>query len=153
MADMVAPAGGSQSTAVDDVRRTILIVPTNGGVPDVGYVRLRPPFSGTYVLTLSMSDRCNVVQQTITVSVTVNRCCAPRNAINKVDTVVFGAPSMTKSVPLTPLYTTSPNNCLPPSYVGAYSTGSGLKQVYSPVTVNAQGVQYTMNTTGTAARV
>jgi hypothetical protein len=144
----------STSTGLLDVRRRpLLVVPqSTAGVPDQGYARLRPNVTGTYVVTITLTDGCNFVQKRMTINAVVNKCCAPKTAVVAAATVTLtGASSgTTATTTITPSNAgINTTNCLPAGYAmnvnGATSMG---RAVWSPVGINAFGEQVNLNYTG-----
>lgn len=144
----------STSTGLLDVRRRpLLVVPqSTTGVPDQGYARLRPNVTGTYVVTITVTDGCNFVQKRMTINAVVNKCCAPKTAVVAAATVTLNGASSgsTVSTTITPSNSgINTTNCLPAGYaMGVNGAAVMARAVWSPVGINAFGEQVNLNYTG-----
>jgi hypothetical protein len=93
------------------------VLQDGAGTFDEGYALLKPQYSGTYTIAVTVTDGCNWVQKMITVQATVQ--CCPHHAVAAGGNTIEwnnGDATRTMTSTVNPLSSTQAT-CLPVDYV------------------------------------
>jgi len=135
-------SAGTITTAYESVGSYLRVPTITGGYAE-GFALLKPDYPGTYVITATVSDGCNFVPVTFTVTVNAVNCCSHSAKATGANTIMWASnTTMSYSSPLSADASTI-QSCLPGDYV--LSTGEGglagtqpvYKSLYSPVYIDA----------------
>uniref|UniRef100_A0A7R9VJA3 Ig-like domain-containing protein n=1 Tax=Pseudictyota dubia TaxID=2749911 RepID=A0A7R9VJA3_9STRA len=136
---MSYPAGNG-----NDVHR-ILRVPDTAGVYDEGYSLLRPRTSGNYVIKVIVSDGCNHVEETITITANVE-CCTSLASSNTPATVQWSGSNAVKEYPFSLRSSSIEGSCLPRDYFNLAANPAEFYQTrFSPVEQDIYGNTVNVN--------
>jgi len=139
-------SAGTITTAYENVGSYLRVptVTTGDGYAE-GYALLKPDYPGTYSISVVVSDGCNFVPVSFTVTVTAVGCCTHSAKASGANTITWASnTTMSYSSPLSADASTI-QSCLPPDYI--LSTGEGglagtqpvFKSLYSPLYQDTYG--------------